>query len=421
MWYEQLLKQLIVSKIKDKEQAKGIEFLDLFFKQYHMVSGETVPPLALLGLLDKLYKKYEPLENKTVELTPFARDLTFLGIILLKASFDDAIWNSDFDFTHPTILSALGIDLSANIAAHQVNPVNNDWGDIELPTDISQISGLKAKINFLERITWKAWHYDISLDFGHTLDTIIKNKPDLIPEIVEYYKSFASKSDVFDEFICKLKEIAMATQQQDTRVEPKLHEEQQEKPQHSQQLEEEQRRQKQLDEEQRRQKQLDEEQRRQKQLDEEQRLQNEARLQHQQFVTTSLSQVDDALSTLRGRISLVNQHHSPAAFETATNLLSGPERARREYSTALHQPGVIIAQASTEFKEVCAILINNAKPLLENDLAWGDYLKNLLKMIVNAVVGAGSFGGRDNFFPLKPSESTRAIVEVERNLDLVNR
>ncbi|MCL9683988.1 hypothetical protein [Legionella maioricensis] len=151
---------------------------------------------------------------------------------------------------------------------------------------------------------------------------------------------------------------------------------------------------------------------------EEEQLPPSEEIRRQQFMTTELIRIDAALSTLREQISRVDQHHSPEAFNKADRLLLQLQRARNNYSTALNQQDVIISQASSTFKETCARLIDDAKPLLERDLGWGDYLTNLLKTIANAIIWVGSFGQRSSFFPLIRSESILAIENVEQRLEL---
>lgn len=48
-------------------------------------------------------------------------------------------------------------------------------------------------------------------------------------------------------------------------------------------------------------------------------------------------------------------------------------------------------EAKTEFIKDCTSAINDAKPKLEKQLGWGDYLSNLLKSLVNTVIKATNF------------------------------
>ncbi len=150
------------------------------------------------------------------------------------------------------------------------------------------------------------------------------------------------------------------------------------------------------------------------------RRQSEGTLWHQQFRTTTLSRIDEVLGTLHQRISLVDQHHSQKAFNKATDLLRELNNARQEYHSALSEPGVIISQASNAFKAACTVLIEDAKPILENDLLWGEYLSNLLKIIANTVIWAGTCGQRNSFFTLARSESIVAVEEAEQRLELTH-
>ena len=258
-------------------------------------------------------------------------------------------------------------------------------------------------------------------DFTQALKTLTIEQPPIIKEAISR----------------KIQAIDSGAHQQLEKVQFKLHEEQQQKQleeQHQKQLKEQQlerqrqeQRQRLFKEQQERQveeqrqlqlKEQEEQQRIQRQLEEQQRLPSEETRRHLQFITVEMSRIDNALNTLQQRISLVDQHHSTRAFNKATSLLQGLANVRDEYNTALNQPDVIIFQARTAFKEKCTVLIDDAKLLLENDLGWGDYLSNLLKTIVNAVIWMGSCGQKNSFFPLKRSESVVAIEEIEHRLEL---
>jgi hypothetical protein len=147
----------------------------------------------------------------------------------------------------------------------------------------------------------------------------------------------------------------------------------------------------------------EQEARRQKEQDEAEQKRREEVL-HQQKIEGILSRIDLILTALQGKIGTVNRHHFKSAVTTANELLTGLHNARDEYSTALHPIDSDMNQASEQFNQSCAQIIKNAQPVLERDLAWGDYLRNLLKALANAVIWLFTAGNVNQFFtPVKPT------------------
>ncbi|KTC87822.1 MULTISPECIES: hypothetical protein [Legionella] len=209
MWYQKILEELIL-KINEEQQKQAKEFLALFFKGLQQCAQESIPPLVLFGLIDKMYKKYSSQEEGSVELTSFARDLTGLSIILMKAAFDPAIWTEDFSYLRQSaIQSALGLNTSSKakpktkvLKSREID----DWGDDELPPTIEEVSGFLSQLEFLEIKTLQAWKYNLTVDFDHLLSILISNHSVVDPAIFIHCKQgFTGVSEEFDEFICKLR------------------------------------------------------------------------------------------------------------------------------------------------------------------------------------------------------------------------
>ncbi|WP_152571684.1 hypothetical protein [Legionella norrlandica] len=129
-----------------------------------------------------------------------------------------------------------------------------------------------------------------------------------------------------------------------------------------------------------------------------------------------MSKVDAAIGTLRDKIGQVDQHHASKAIKAAEKLLLALESARNEYEIDLKNPHTDIENAGKQFKQKCETAINKAKPILEKDLGWGDYLKNLLKTLVNAVIWTVTFGNVNTFFPYARSASIQAVEQAEQDL-----
>ncbi|MCK1871935.1 OPT/YSL family transporter, partial [Legionella pneumophila] len=53
---------------------------------------------------------------------------------------------------------------------------------------------------------------------------------------------------------------------------------------------------------------------------------------------------------------------------------------------------------------------------LEKDLGWGDYLKNLLKCLGNAVITVFTFGYQQGFFAYARPDSAKAVEKAEEDL-----
>ncbi|CEG57620.1 hypothetical protein [Legionella fallonii] len=74
--------------------------------------------------------------------------------------------------------------------------------------------------------------------------------------------------------------------------------------------------------------------------------------------------------------------------------------------------------AKTVFIDYCTTAINCAKPLLEKELGWGDFLTNLLKSLVNVMISAtnavGRFFGDQAQFTLFTPVKAPLIPEVEQ-------
>ena len=80
------------------------------------------------------------------------------------------------------------------------------------------------------------------------------------------------------------------------------------------------------------------------------------------------------------------------------------------------------SSAAKQFIENATTAINDAKPVLERDLGWGDYLTNLAKQFVNvlttilaAIVHSGATT-HQGFFTLQRSESVQAAEKLEQDI-----
>ncbi|HIC7359890.1 TPA: Dot/Icm T4SS effector LegC6 [Legionella pneumophila] len=135
-------------------------------------------------------------------------------------------------------------------------------------------------------------------------------------------------------------------------------------------------------------------------------------------IQVTLETVDQALEELKGKIGDINQHKYDKAYEAAKILLRQLKEARDQYVFDLTNPQINFNEAGLKFKEACKLVIQDAKPILEKDLGWGEYLKNLLKMIVNTIAFCVTFGVSQGFFATTRAKSALAVDEAESALEL---
>lgn len=189
--------------------------------------------------------------------------------------------------------------------------------------------------------------------------------------------------------------------------------------QQKEKLKQEQLQQEKLQEEQLKQEQLKQDQLKQDQLKQDQLKQEQLRKEEQfkQMVAASLKKVDDVLDALKTTIGGTDQHKFAQATDQAQKLLASLTLARTQYQANL-QSKMPADQANKIFKADCTVAINEAKPILERDLGWGDYLNNILKALVNALITGVTFGYSRNFFTPVRSQSVLLIEQAEKDFEL---
>lgn len=91
MWYEDLL-NLLTHKVIEVEQNNAKKFLNVLLKD---AAQSPLEAQMILGLIERMYKKYDQVKNNSVKLADFTRDLLGLTLIYAKYSSDAAVWNED--------------------------------------------------------------------------------------------------------------------------------------------------------------------------------------------------------------------------------------------------------------------------------------------------------------------------------------
>lgn len=134
--------------------------------------------------------------------------------------------------------------------------------------------------------------------------------------------------------------------------------------------------------------------------------------------TRAFDKIDGALNTLRHKIGTRDKHLDEKAYLQSISLLELLTKARNKYLVDLNNPNLTIEHAGRVFKDRCKKHINKAKPILERDLSWGDYLENLLISLFNAVIKALTFGHTKNFFTQVKSKSFHDVEQAEMDLGI---
>ncbi|HAT7071593.1 TPA: type IV secretion protein Dot [Legionella pneumophila] len=140
--------------------------------------------------------------------------------------------------------------------------------------------------------------------------------------------------------------------------------------------------------------------------------------QQEETITQALQKVDAIIQELTLKIDRVDQHQYKKAHDTANTLLQSLIAARDEYEQYLRANEFSPELAGRKFKLACQDAIKIAKPVLEKDLGWGDYLTNLLKCLGNAVITVFTFGCQQGFFAYARPDSAKAVEKAEEDLGL---
>lgn len=130
--------------------------------------------------------------------------------------------------------------------------------------------------------------------------------------------------------------------------------------------------------------------------------------------------IDSILGQLSEKINGIGTNFSEAQ-SVANSLYKTLLDARNEYEkhlkTGQYSKGTIAFHKAGElFKTTCNNAIKAALPILERDLGWGDYLKNMFKNLANAVVFVSTLGQVSGFFPKVESESAKIATSINSEL-----
>ncbi|CEG57703.1 Dot/Icm T4SS effector AnkK/LegA5 [Legionella fallonii] len=133
-----------------------------------------------------------------------------------------------------------------------------------------------------------------------------------------------------------------------------------------------------------------------------------------------IEKIDMILEELKNKVDGIGSNHSEAK-DVAKNLHAMLLEARDDYFVQLvngRENGETIDadKAGQRFKKRCRLAIDAAMPVLEKDLGWGGYLKNILKAIVNAVIYVVTVGHVNSFFTYSKSDASKAATVADEEL-----
>ena len=138
-------------------------------------------------------------------------------------------------------------------------------------------------------------------------------------------------------------------------------------------------------------------------------LKNDNRGKYQQ----NLQDVNALLNDFETKIGEIGVHHSQAKNK-ANSLLKALQQFKVE---AFSSP---TDEKLAKFSGYANKAIAAAIPDLQKDLGWGDYLKNMVKQLVNVLTRVVTLGFYDGFFAIKSSSATLKAQDLDRDLQELN-
>ncbi|HAT9729217.1 TPA: hypothetical protein JBD73_02680 [Legionella pneumophila subsp. pneumophila] len=230
-----------------------------------------------------------------------------------------------------------------------------------------------------------------------------------LPDAQEKLKREGQQAKLEEEQRIKLEEEQRIKLEEEQRI--KLEEEQRIKLEEEQRIKLEEEQRIKLEEEQRIK--LEEEQR--IKLEEEQRIKLEEEHKSKKYFTQS-DAIDLILNNFENEINSIGAYYAPAK-QRAIELLDTLRKYKEE---AFNDPS---REKLISFAQNTKRAIQEATPILQKDLGWGDYLANLAKQLVNAVTFAVAYAvtfgttGHQGFFALKSSLAVNQSQSLDEELN----
>lgn len=130
-----------------------------------------------------------------------------------------------------------------------------------------------------------------------------------------------------------------------------------------------------------------------------------------------LNDIGAIISAFSIKMSSIS-HQYGKARDAADSLLLRLNTAKEAYETKIDSSADNWVAASAQFKSDCEDAILSEGKILENDLGWGDYLRNMLIALTEAVARVFSAGKYSGFFTPVKSESSIAVDKLSTDLNL---
>ena len=136
-----------------------------------------------------------------------------------------------------------------------------------------------------------------------------------------------------------------------------------------------------------------------------------------QFLSDLLQNLSERIGNLKQN---PNKHKNSIAV--AEKLHTSLSEAVTTYQASKTDSSISTAKAKETFIQSCTTAIDKAKPILEKELGWGEYLVNLLKSIANAFISAANTVTQSNrgFFTPDKAPMVSEVEEIEKEVKNIN-
>lgn len=138
-----------------------------------------------------------------------------------------------------------------------------------------------------------------------------------------------------------------------------------------------------------------------------------------QEIEQQLKPISEALGALETSLDSLEYYHSKKGKEKGRQLFEDLKKHKEIYSNKLFSTSTKHNDiALDQFKKNCAKDIDEAKPILENELGWGDYLTNLAKELFNIPIKVVTLGYCGSFFKPIQSKLFEEVANVAKAIQV---
>ncbi|WP_304600422.1 hypothetical protein [Legionella bononiensis] len=134
------------------------------------------------------------------------------------------------------------------------------------------------------------------------------------------------------------------------------------------------------------------------------------------------AEINTTIGDFLKKIQLLEQdkHRTPKVLQEAQRLANTISLAANDYLESVKHYPESRGNARKLFINKCSDAIHKAKPILEKELGWGDYLTNLLKSLANALIHVSNYltGSKCNLFAYATTPLVTEFEELGENLQI---